>query len=375
MSVRVAFLQASLGIGGAERLVQTLALSMDRARIEPVAICLYEAGPVGEELRAAGVTVTDRLARSRSDLAAGRRLREALARERIDVVYAIDSPLPLLWAGFERRRAPRPALVLGFHSTGRAEDPLQHFLSSRVAFPVVDRFVALADSHREWMAAHLKVARERIDVIVSGTDLEAFAPVADRAARRAELGLPAGAPLAAIVAALRPEKNHALFVEAAARVHAQLPAARFLVVGDGAGRAAIEAGIAARGLGDVVLMLGARRDMPRLWPAIDVAVLSSHARVETLPVTLIEAHACGVPAVATRVGSVADVVEDGVTGCLVPPGDADALAARLAALLADGALRARMGEAARARALRCFDRRVMVRAYEDLFVRSAGARP
>jgi glycosyltransferase involved in cell wall biosynthesis len=369
--VRVAFLQAWLTFGGAERLVQSLVMRMDRTRVDPVIVNLYEPGAVGEELIAAGHRSVDRLARSRFDLRTGARLREVLARERVDVTYVYDSALPMFWAGLERRRSAQPPLVLGFHSTGKLGDPVQHFVANRTTLPVADRFVALADSHRAWLCEHLRVAAARFDVIVSGVDLEVFAPAPDRAAVRRELGLPESAPLAALVAALRPEKHVPLFVEAAARVHAVQPDARFLVVGDGPERGAIEGAVAAHGLGGVVTLLGARRDIPRIWRAVDVAVLSSHPVVETLPVTLLEAHACGVPAVSTDVGSVRDVIVEGETGHLVPPGDAAALAGRLGGLLADPVMRARMGAAARRRAEQHFDRTTMVRAYEDLFVRVA----
>ncbi len=369
---RVGFLLATLSIGGAERLVQSLATGMDRTRVEPTLLTLYEPGRVGDELLAAGQRVVHGLARSFTDPGAGRRLGLVLARERIDVLYVCDSPLPLFWSGMQRRHAPRPALVLGFHSTGRRERRLQHFLANRAALPVLDRFVALADSHLGYLATHFGLSRERGTVIVSGVDLATFAPVTDRDALRRELGLPVGVPLAGIVAALRPEKHHAMFVAAAARVHARLPAARFLVVGEGPERPRIEAAIAQHGLQDVVLMLGARADVPRLMPALDLAVLTSHPFVETLPVCLLEAHACGVPSLATDVGSLRDVVAEGETGFLVPSGDVEAFAGRLGELLGSPGLRARMAVAARARAERRFDRRAMIRAYEDLFVGLAG---
>jgi glycosyltransferase involved in cell wall biosynthesis len=369
---RVGFLLATLSIGGAERLVQSLVTGMDRTRVESTSITLYGPGRVGEELLAAGQRVVHGLARSFTDPGAGRRLGLALARERIDVLYVCDSPLPLFWSGMQRRRSPRPPLVLGFHSTGRRERRLQHFLANRAALPVVDRFVALADSHLGYLVKHFGLPRERGTVIVSGVDLDTFAPAADRDAIRRELGLPVGVPLAGIVAALRPEKHHAMFVAAAARVHARLPAARFLVVGEGPERPLIEAAIARHDLQDVVLMLGARDDVPRLMRALDVAVLTSHPFVETLPVCLLEAHACGVPSLATDVGSLRDVVAEGETGFLVPSGDVEAFAGRLGELLGSPGLRARMSVAARARAEQRVDRRAMMRSYEDLFVKLAG---
>jgi glycosyltransferase involved in cell wall biosynthesis len=176
-----------------------------------------------------------------------------------------------------------------------------------------------------------------------------------------------------IVAALRPEKNHALFLEAAARVAASVPGARFVIAGDGPARDEVARLAQASGLGERLLVLGARQDVPMLYRALDVAVLSSRPVVETLPVTLLEAAACGTPAVATAVGSVTDVVVDGETGYVVAPGDAAALAGRIEQLLNDTAARERMGVAARRRAVERFDERDMIRRYEDLFVDTARA--
>ncbi len=369
--LRVGFVQAALPIGGAERLVECLVSRMDRRVIEPVLLNFYSPGAIGEDLVRTGLASVSGMARSRLDLAAGRRLREAYAAERIDVVHLFDGALAMLWAGIERRRSAHPPLVLGFHSTRKQADPVQHWLGNAALFPVADRFVALAESHRDSLVSHLGIARERFEIIRSGVDISAFAPAPDRRAVRAELGLPLDAPLAGIVAALRSEKNHGLFVEAASRVHARLPAARFLIVGEGPARPAIEAAIASRRLQDVVHLLGARRDIAAIWQALDVAVLTS--RIETVPVSLMEAHACGVPAVSTDVGSVRDVVAEGETGYLAPAGDAATLAARLERLLGDAPLCSRMGSAARARAERLFDQDEMVRGFQDLFQRVAAS--
>jgi glycosyltransferase involved in cell wall biosynthesis len=174
-----------------------------------------------------------------------------------------------------------------------------------------------------------------------------------------------------IVAALRPEKHHALFLEAAARVAARVPDARFVIAGDGPARDEVTRLAHASGLGERLLILGARQDVPMLYRALDVAVLSSRPIVETLPVTLIEAAASGTPAVATAVGSVTDVVADGETGYVVAPGDADALTGHIVQLLNDAALRERLGAAGRRRAEQRFDERDMIRRYEDLFVEVA----
>jgi len=368
---RVAFVQAALSIGGAERLVQALAEKMSRDRVEPSIVNLYAAGAIGEQMQAAGWPMTNHLARSRFDPFVGPRLARALAHA--TVVYVIDSPLPMFWMGGQRRRHARPRLVLGFHSTGRLGDRLQHLLARRSAIPVADQLVALTDSHRRSLSAELRVPEARFRVVGSGVDLSRFDAAMPRAAARRAAGLPEAGTLVGIVAALRPEKNHALFLEAAARVAASVPGARFVIAGDGPARDEVARLAQASGLGERLLVLGARQDVPMLYRALDVAVLSSRPVVETLPVTLIEAAACGTPAVATAVGSVTDVVVNGETGYVVAPGDAATLAGRIVQLLNDTAARERMGVAARRRAVERFDERDMIRRYEDLFVDTARA--
>ncbi len=366
--MRVAFLQSSLGIGGAERLVQTIVGGLDRARFEPLAVNLYEPGPVGDQLAAAGLTVVSGLARSRWDPRAGRRLAAALRDLQADVVYVADSALPLFWAGRLRRAAPRPRLVVGFHSTGKAAARLQHALAGAAALPVADHFVALAPSHRDFLVRRFRLAPERFTVIANGVDTARFHPAGDRGAARRSLGWPADAPVVSIIAALRPEKNHRLFLRAAAAVAARRPEARFVVVGDGPGRAALERQARSLGLGGEIAFLGARHDTPEIQRASDVAVLCSLPVVETFPVALVEALASGTPVVSTDVGSIRDIVTPEATGLLVPSGDAGALAAAIESLLADPARRARMGAAARADALARLTRERMIADYERLFL-------
>lgn len=372
-AVRVAFLQATLGIGGAERLVQSLVRRMRPARVMSLAITLYEPGPLGEELIAEDRTVVSRLANSRYDAQVGRRLRAVLDAHEIDVVYVCDSPLPKFWMGVLRRQGPRPRVVLGFHATGHPVQAPQQIASRAPAVPVADRHVALSATHGRHLLDRFGMDERRLQVIGSGIDLERFEARRDRGEARARAGLPAGVPLVGMVAALRVEKDHGLFLRAARRLAARFPAARFVVAGDGPEREAIERACRELSLGDAALVLGPRSDIPDVLRALDVAVLPS--RAETLPLVLMEAAACATPVVATDVGSVRDVVLDGETGFLVPIGDEAGLAGHVARLLEDEPLRGRMGLAARDLAERRFDEREMIRSYERLFADVADARP
>lgn len=192
---------------------------------------------------------------------------------------------------------------------------------------------------------------------------------------RAELGV-GDAPLVGIVARLVPIKAHEVFLAAAAVVRRQVPGTRFLIVGDGELRQALEQQTAALGLSDAVRFLGWRADIDRLYADIDVVALTS--RNEGSPVALIEAMASGVPVVSTEVGGVADVVQHGVSGLLAPMDDADGIARHVLTLLATPELRRSMGQHGRAKVAATYDAGRLVNDIESLYedlVREKSIRP
>jgi len=233
------------------------------------------------------------------------------------------------------------------------------------------------------LAEHEGCPAARVRAIPNGIDMAKFHPRWPSRALQEELGLAPGAPVVGIVAALRPEKNHELFLRAGAMVRRQRPDVRLLIVGDGPERAKLEAlatdlglccgagvspahaaGTAAPQGADAARFLGTRSDVPELLALMDVLVLASH--MEANPVSIMEAMAGEKPVVATRVGSVPDTVLDGATGYLTAPGDARQLADRVLQLLADPQQAAALGRAGRERVIACCSVERMVQGYEDL---------
>jgi glycosyltransferase involved in cell wall biosynthesis len=211
---------------------------------------------------------------------------------------------------------------------------------------ITTRLVAVSPSVRDDLLG-MKIGRpDRFSVIRLGLDLEPFLEAERfRGDLRQELRIPDGHPLVGIVGRLVPVKAHDQFLAAAGRV-AAATAAQFVIAGDGELRKPLQARAKEMGLADRIHFLGWRADLRRIYADLDVVVLSSIN--EGSPVALIEAMASGRPVVATRVGGVADVVSDGVTGLLVSPGDEAALSEAVLNLLADEARRAAMGRAGRA---------------------------
>jgi glycosyltransferase involved in cell wall biosynthesis len=168
----------------------------------------------------------------------------------------------------------------------------------------------------------------------------------------AEFYLPTHAPIVGNVAALMPHKGHQYLIDAAARVVKQVPDARFVIVGAGDAREALEHQIRHLHLERHVFLAGYRVDAIELIKGFDVFAMSSVT--EGMGTPMVDAMAAGKAAVATAVGGIPEVVVDGVTGYLVPPRDPPALATRIVELLKNRSLRERMGHAALDRARECF---------------------
>lgn len=219
-----------------------------------------------------------------------------------------------------------------------------------------DRIVAISPAIREELLHTYRIGSEtKYRVVPLGFDLAPFARVdaATRIAARRELQLPLDVPVIATVGRLTAIKQHRLFLDTVARVIAAHPATIALIAGDGELRDELVAHAASLGIGDQVRMLGWRRDLATINAATDVFLLTS--RNEGTPVALIEAMASGVPGVSTDVGGVKDVIGGRDSGRTAPFGDADGLAREIIELLGDAALRAVMGERARARVLAQYD--------------------
>jgi glycosyltransferase involved in cell wall biosynthesis len=209
------------------------------------------------------------------------------------------------------------------------------------------RIVALSERQRAELLALGIGSPGRIRIVPLGVDLARYRGH-ERAASRAALGIPADALVVLALGRMVPIKRLDRLVEAVARLAPDVPSLHLFLVGDGDERSALETLVRDRGLTGRVTFAGWSADAPAWYSAADVITLTSER--EGTPLALIEAAASGRPVVAVDVGGVADVVRDGETGFVVPPDDTAALADRLAVLLRDPALRARMAAAAPGRA-------------------------
>lgn len=351
--LKVANVITKLDIGGAQETVIRTCAGLDPDRFDVTLIGGVEFGRGGESVswaRELGLRVLTEptLVRRPSPLADSRamvRLVQLFRRERFDVVHTHTSK-----AGVIGRAAARVARVphvvhtvhgWNFHGAQRSGEFHAYRLIERALAPITSRLIVVGDGDRNaGLAAGVGRADQYV-TIRSGIDVDTFRRGAARRARtRAELGLPGEVPVVGSVGRLAEQKDPLALLDAFAKVHASIPQAHLLLIGDGPLRGAVEDAVARHALNGSVQLLGVRTDVDRLLGACDVLALAS--RWEGLPRVVIEAMAAGVAVIATDVGSVRDVLADRVTGRLVSPGDVDGLALAIERLFADPGERERL---------------------------------
>jgi glycosyltransferase involved in cell wall biosynthesis len=265
-----------------------------------------------------------------------------------------------------------PVIIHTYHGFGfhDRQSPLVkgiYVLLERLCMSFTTQLVYVSKSNAAYAERHGLGSASGALVIRSGVKLSDFPARVDADALKMSAGIGRHKPVVVSIGNLKPQKNAADFVAAAAKVCARVPEARFVFIGDGPQRRALEARAFALGLGDKLSFLGWRRDGAQWLAASDVFALTS--LWEGLPRALVEALRTGLPAVCYATDGVTDVLREGENGFLVKAGDIDAFADRVARLLEDKALRLRLAAAAAATIGPEFDIDEMVREQERLYER------
>jgi glycosyltransferase involved in cell wall biosynthesis len=300
------------------------------------------------------------------DLGLAPRIVHAIRAARPDVVHVHSRRGAELFGGIAAALAGVPAVL-----TRRVEAAEPRWLARR-KYGLYSAVVALSGAIERELAA-AGVPGSRVLRIPSAVDTARLRPDPGVRGRvLAELGLPRDAVVVGVVAQLIERKGHRLLLDALPALVRAEPRVRVLCFGQGPLQKPLADEIERRGLADVVTLAGFRSDLAALMPGFDLLV--HPAAREGLGLALVEAAACAVPAVACAAGGVPDVVDDGVTGVLVPAADVAALGDAMARLAADASLRARLGAAARARAERRFGVGGLVAAHLSLYSRVLGER-
>ena len=348
--IRVVELVATGTNGGAQEHVHTLLSRLDRERHDVRVISLSDGSAV-RRWRSLGVCVE--VVDAADDEHAADAVAELLIAWRTQVVHGHMYRAEVVSvAAADRvaaRGSPRPYLIETVHSS-RVRSQADRETLVRLT-PSMDRLVAVSRAIIGKLSREGRADLAPVELIHNGVDLARYDPTEACCTLPEEYGFEQGTPLVGVVARLEPEKGHATLLEAWPRVLDRVPAARLLVVGEGSLAGELHDQAERLGLlgepcegdrcvgtrharpGATVVFTGRREDVPAVTAALDVAVLPSYR--EALGLVILEAMALARPVVASDVGGIPEMVEDGVTGLLVPPRDAGALADAIVRLLTD----------------------------------------
>lgn len=365
--IKVLHILDSLGVGGMERVVIDVVNGLDQSRFDQAVCCVSRKGEAAWRLRD-GAKLIDLGKGDRADHLAPLKIARVIRGEAPDIIHAqswsgVDATIAKLITGQAR-------LVHSEHGRNYPQigvETLKSRIARRCIYHLADAVFAVSNEIRDHYCRETGFPRDRMLVIPNGIDVRRI-DEADASGAREEFGIGADDFTIGTVARLDRTKDTITLARAFATFYLSQasPRLKLLVIGDGDQRAAIENFVTERGLNGAVIFTGPRHDVPRLLGAMNLFALSSLS--EGMPITVLEAMVARLPVVATNVGALPEMVEEGVTGFLVKPKDEQAMAERFARLCSNRELARRLGQAARRKVEREYSLGAMLRSYAGLYL-------
>jgi glycosyltransferase involved in cell wall biosynthesis len=339
----IVLLSQSLDLGGSERQLAELAISLDRRRFEPTVVCFNSRGIRADELRRAGVPVVEFPVRSfvrPGAIALASRFYAWLRRHRVAIVHAFD--VPTVAFAVPVARAARVPVVLASQRGDRRLFTRAAQRGLHLTDRLADGVVVNSDYVRRVLVAEFGVRNDAIHTCPNGLDLSVFYPTERSETEPADPKSPTAGLVVGFVAALRPEKSVETLIEAFSRLGDRTH--RLVIVGDGPCKSALQTQARDLGLEGRCRFVDATTDVATWYRSFDVFVLPSLN--ESFSNSLMEAMACGCAVLASNVGGNPELVSDGANGLLFEPGNVGDLALRLETVLRNGDVRRRLATAA-----------------------------
>ena len=369
---RVAVVVSHLTIGGAEQLLLELLRHIDRQRFDLRVFFLKEPGILGKEVLQLGFPVSTGIIRSKFDMLGVFKLTRLLKDFQTDVVFLINH-LNTLFFGVLASKLAGVRTCINWENETFKKYPFHPLtmLGRRILHLGVDYVVAAAKGHGDYIAVEEKIPCSKIRAIYNGVDPDRFQSHLGQGEARSRLRIPAQSPVVSIVAALRPDKAHHIFLRAARMVVDAIPETHFLVIGDGPQMPFLKSLAKDLNLENQVHFLGFQRQLGDIFAAVDINCLSSYPQQETLSVAVIEAMSAGIPIVCTDVGFMNEIVIPNETGFLVPVDNPTSLSEKLISVLQNPKLQKHMSDRARQLVIENFSVHQMAKAFEQLMLLSS----
>jgi sugar transferase (PEP-CTERM/EpsH1 system associated) len=363
--VRILHVVDSLAAGGTELVVAAL-IECTESRFDHAVCSLRGSAPADNTVARLAVPVTFLGKRDGHDWGLALRIARLCRRLRPQVVHArnwgtIDAVIGARLAGV-------PVVIQSEHGRDVSDLDGQHrarLRVRRVLAPFIDMHVAVSAHLQRWLLECVGVRPEKVRVVRNGVDATRFQPLLERDRVRAQHGFSPADLVFGSVGRLTPVKDHRTLVEAFHTVATRHPHSRLILVGDGSERSALEEQVRRHGFADSVRLVGQRDDVAQWLGIMDVFVLPSLG--EGMSNAVLEAMAVGLPVIATAVGGNPEIVEQDVTGRLVPAAIPDALAGAMLSYCGNDGVRAVHGAAGRERAEQHFPLMQMIEGYVDVY--------
>ena len=342
---KILHLVEDLKVGGLERVLESIVLSLDKSKYDVHVWCLVEGGDIAEELKEKGMPV--RIIGKRSYFNFGNVLLLAylFRRENFHIIHthgyfaSTFGRLAAILAGV-------PVMITHVHSTyyeyGKRNLMIERFLSF-----FTDNIICVSKAVQRFVVEREGIRESRTSVIYNGISLPWNGlPSKDRKAQRASEGVSSQDVVIIEVASLTANKGHHILLNACQQVYKKNPAIRLIIVGDGPLQSTIQEEAKQLGMESAVIFTGQRKNVYELLAMSDIFVLPSLIR-EGLSIAMIEAMAMSLPVIGSNVGGIPELIEDRVSGFLVQPGDIDQLASIIDSLATEQDLREGMGKQGR----------------------------
>jgi sugar transferase (PEP-CTERM/EpsH1 system associated) len=361
--IRIVFLVHQLGLGGLENVVVDLANRLATLQFECTIINFSQSDPLQNRVQQERTRTIALDKKAGNDPALVYRLYRFFRRERPHIVQTHNWGA-LVEGVVAAKLARVPILIHAEHGT--VEGRRYNVFLQRILWRAVQGVLCVSEEHRQRLSKTVGFSYENITPILNGVNTDFFRPCpANEETIRIDRGLEPDALYIGTVGNLRPVKNHRLMLQASRDICTKYERVRIVFIGEGSLKEDLIHLAKALGIYNQVKFLGARSDVRDLLNTLDIFVLPSLS--EGLPISVLEAMACGLPVVATSVGGLPELIEDGKTGMLVPSQDESRLKSALEHLIRCEATRRTMGQAARKKVVERFSLDAMVNEYRNLY--------
>lgn len=349
-------------IGGGEMKVLELVQRLDRERYNITVCSVGQGGPLEAEFRKAIDRVEVYQKKFSFDISLVSKVASLMKEQRIEVLQTTLFYADVIGA-YAAHLAGVPVVISWEPVTGPFYS--RHYWAYKLAMLKIDRVVAVSEDIRQRVIRERKLSPEQVVTIHYGVDVEKFTPER-QVLKKTDIGVSDDHLIVGTVGRFDHPKGHKYLIDAVPEIVQKFPKVRFVFAGDGPLRKEVEQQINKLGLNDYFILLGFRRDVKQLLGVFDLFVLPSLS--EGLPNAILEAMACSKPVVATAVNGVVEVVEDDVTGFLVPPKNSSEMAKAIIKMVKLSDEMKGMGKRGRERVIKHFSVEQQIEKFEDLYL-------